>query len=284
MAITRGATKSYVLPNGRVEFKLAPNVGGVERKDLAKGFRYLGASKELNLTQENETLEHKSSECGFNTTDEEIITSSKLTGSLTLESINSDNLAMFFAGNVENVVQQQAQNKKDIIKIYPSLGYRLGVTKENPNGVFAATITKIELFASENDAKSGTSATGTLAENTDYEYTPEMAYLMIGDTDTTKKVPVEGVWAVVTYDLKQAKRDVVISKGQSIVGELLFRGCNAHGENRQYWMPKVRLSANGDFALKGGEEWQALGFNITALQDDAVGSMLYINGQPSTVA
>lgn len=283
MAISRNITKAYVVPNGRVEFNLFPTVNGVERKDLAKGFRYLGASKELNLTQENETLEHKSSECGFNRTDEEIITSSKLTGSLTIDNLNSENLAMFFAGDVANVVQVAATGKTEIIQVFPALGYRLGVTKENPNGVFAATITKIEVFASKNDAENGNNPTGTMVADKDYEFNPEMAYLMIGDTSSTTLVPEAGAFIKVTYDLKNAKRDVIISKGQSIVGELLFRGCNARGENRQYWLPRVRFAANGDIALKGGEEYASLGFNITALEDDTVGSMLYVNGQPTTL-
>lgn len=281
MAITRGATKAYVLANGRIEFNQFPVENGVEQKAKAKGFRYLGASKELNLTQENETLEHKSSECGFNVTDEEIITSSTLSGSFTLDNISTENLALFFAGDVVNQVQVQAQSKKDVIKLYPALGYRLGVDNNNPNGVFDATITKIELFASETNARSGSGSTGTLTADVDYEFAPEMAYLMIGDRATTKKVDVDGTWAVVTYDLKNSKRDVVITKNQSIVGSLLFRGCNAKGENRQYFLPKVRLSANGDYALKGGEDWTTMGFNIKALQEDG-SAMLYINGQPTT--
>lgn len=279
MAITRGATKNYVLANGRIEFNLFPVENGVEQKAKAKGFRYLGASTELNLTQENETLEHKSTECGFNVTDEEIITSSSLTGSFTLDNISTENLALFFAGEVSNQVQFQSEDRKEVIKLYPSLGYRLGVDVYNPNGVFDATVTKIELFADEKSAKSGTSPTGTLVIDIDYEFESETAYLMIGDRDTTQKVAVDGTWAVVSYDLKDSKRDVVISKNQSIVGSLLFRGCNAKGENRQYFLPKVRLSANGDFALKGGEEWSTLGFNLTALQEDG-SAMLYINGQP----
>ena len=263
MAITRGATKALVLANGRIEFNQFPIVNGVERQADAKGFRYLGSSKELNLTQENETLEHKSSECGFNTTDEEIIISSKLTGSFTLDNINTENLAMFFAGEVSNQTQTEATGKTEIRKVYPSLGYRLGTSKEN--------------------AKAGTPATATLVEGVDYEYTPETGFLMIGDTNSTSQIKAEGTWVVVTYDLKKAAREVIISKGQSIVGEFLFRGCNAKGENRQYWMPKVRLSPNGDFALKGGEEWSQMAFNITALEPEGAGSMLYINGQPTSL-
>lgn len=284
MPITRGKTESYVLPNGRIEFNLFPMVNGEADKTKAKGFRYLGSCKELTLTQENETIEHKSSECGINKTDMEIVISSKLTGSFTADNINSENLALFFAGEVNNVVQQAATARTEVIQVFPSLGYRLGVTQQNPNGVFAAEITKIETFASEANAKAGTSPTGTLVADTDYEFTPEMAYLMIGDTNSTKRIAEAGTWIKVTYNLKNAKREVVVSKGQNAIGELLFRGCNVTGENRQYWLPKIRLSANGDMSLKGGEEWQSLGFTITALEDNVAGSMLYVNGQPTTLA
>lgn len=281
MAITRGATKNYVLANGRIEFNKFPIENGVEQKAKAQGFRYLGASTEMNLTQENETLEHKSTECGFNVTDEEIITSSSLTGSFTLDNISTENLAMFFAGDAEKQTQTAATGKKEVVKLHPALGYRLGVDANNPNGVFDAVITKIETFANEDDAKTGNSVVATLQADVDYEFAPEMAYLMIGDRNTTTKVDVAGTWAVITYDIKQSMREVVITKNQSIVGSLMFRGCNAKGENRTYYLPKVRLSANGDFSLKGGTEWSTMGFKITALQEDGA-AMLYINGQPKT--
>ena len=127
----------------------------------------------------------------------------------------------------------------------------MGTSKENPNGIFAATITKIEVFADETKAKAGTPVESTLVEGVDFEYTPETGFLMIGDTASTNKIKAEGSWIVVTYDLKKATREVIISKGQSIVGELLFRGCNAKGENRQYWMPKSALICEWRFCVEG---------------------------------
>lgn len=281
MAITRGKTQTYVVPNGRVDFNIFPTVDGVERKDLAKGLRYLGATKELTLTQENETLEHKSSECGFNKTDMEIVISSKLSGNLTIENLTSENLAMFFAGDVNDVVQAAKTGEKNVLKVYPALGYKLGKTKDNPNGVFETTITKIEVFADETSARAYTSPTATLVENTDFEYNKHTGYLAFGDRESTDKIALDGSWVVVTYDLANAKRDVVISKGMSIIGELILRGCNAYGENKEWRLPKVRLSANGDLNLKGGEEFSTLGFTITALESDE--PMLYINGLPTTL-
>ena len=276
MPISRGNITNYVLANGRIEFNQFPIENGVEDKTKAKGFRYLGASTEFNLTQENETLEHKSSECGFNTTDEEIIISNSMTGNLTLDNINTENLALFFAGEISKVAQNQQAAQTEVLQVFPRLGYRLGVTAANPNGVFSATVTKVETFASKQAAQTGNLPTATLVADTDYEVAHEAGYLMMGETD---KIPEEGIWVKVTYSLAQATREVIISKGQSIVGALMFRGCNAKGENRTYYMPRVRLSPSGDFALKGGEEWSTMGFDVTVLKDNEL-PMLYINGQP----
>lgn len=279
MAISRGETKNYVVANGSVEFNQIPQRDGKEYPEEAKGFRYLGSSTEMNLTQENEILEHKSSECGFNTTDEEIITSSSLTGALTVDNISSENLAMFFAGAVTDVVQTAETGKSEVFKVYPELGYQLGTTKDNPNGVFAVANVKVEVFADETAAKAGTAPTATLVKDSEFEINEAMGYLTIGDIQSTKNIKTEGSWVKVTYDLTAKSRQVVISKGTSIVGALRFKGCNAKGENRTYFLPKVRLKANGDFALKGGEEFTTMAFDITALKDGEKPS-LYINGQP----
>lgn len=281
MAVNRGNTKQYVVPNGKVDFALFPIVNGVEQKELSKGLRYLGATKEFTLTQENETIEHKSSECGFNVTDLEIITGSKLTGTVNVDNISSENLAMFFAGDVEKVVQTAKTNQTYVVKVYPSYGYKVGATPENPNGIFAAEVTKVETFASEANAKAGTSVVATMVKDTEFEFNENTGYLTIGDRTSQTKVAEEGTWARVTYNLKNAKRDVVISKGQSIIGEVIFHGCNAYGENREYRIPKARLAASGDFQLKGGEDFVSMTFDITALKTDNE-PLLYINGVAQT--
>ena len=278
--ISRGDNKKYVIPNGSVEFNMYPVVNGVPMKSMAKGLRYLGSTTEVNLSIEKETKEHMSTECGFNTPDAEIVISSTVSGSLTVDNISSENLAMFFAGELEKATQTAKQNQTYVVKVYPALGYYLGKTKENPNGVFAATITKIETFANETNAKAGTSPVTTLAQGTDYEFNSEMAYLMIGDRTVTEKIDEEGTWIRVTYDTKKAMRDVVISGAKNIVGELIVRGCNAYGENRVFRLPMASLTASGDVALKGGEEFMTLSFDIKALKDEEEPS-LYVNGQPT---
>lgn len=280
MAITRGNTTDYLIPNGMVDFNRFPIVNGVERKDLAKGLRYLGASKEFNLSIESETIEHQSSECGKNVVDEEFVKSTKISGSLVIDNISAENLAMFFSGDVTNAIQTAKTGEKDIIKVSPGLGYRLGATRQNPNGVFAAVITKIETFADEGKARAGTPKVAELVADTDYSFNADQAYLTIGDKKSTDKIADEGTWIVVTYDLKAATRNVVVSRGETYTGELYFRGCNVRGENRWYRIPRAKLEANGDFSLKGGEDYTSMSFTVTVLKDNDDPTMLYSNGTP----
>lgn len=270
--INRGKSNEYVLGSGKVEFNLFP------KGDAAKamGYRYLGSTSEFNLTKESETLEHKNSESGLTFTDAEIVTSSTMSGTLTVDNIIAENLALFFAGDIDNVVQAQKTGEKFIVKIHRGLGYVLGATDINPNGVFKATVTKVEVFASESDARAGTS--GTVVPDSQYNADVDRAFIAF-DKDAAG-IAADGQWAVITYDLAAAKREVVIAKSQSITGALMFVADNATGANRVYFMPKVTLTPNGDFSLKSSDSWQTIGFNVKAVKKDDVAALLYLNSQP----
>ena len=270
--INRGKSNDYVLGAGKVEFNLFPQNDATK----AKGFRYLGSTSEFNLTKESETLEHKNSESGLTFTDAEVVTSSTLSGTLTVDNIVAENLALFFAGDIENVVQAAKTGEKHIAKIYRGLGYVLGTTDINPNGVFKATVTKVEVFGSESDARSGTG--GSVVPPAQYNADVDTAFIAF-DKDAAA-VAADGQWAVITYDLAAATREVVVSKSQAINGALRFVSDNATGTNRVYYMPKVTLTPNGDFSLKSSDNWQTIGFNLKAVKKDDVAALLYLNSQP----
>lgn len=70
--------------------------------NLPTAYRDIGNTTEFNITIETETLEHQSSRSGLAVIDKEIVTSQKMSLSLTFDSINSQNLALFFSGDVAN--------------------------------------------------------------------------------------------------------------------------------------------------------------------------------------
>ncbi len=68
-----------------------------------------------------------------------------------------------------------------------------------------------------------------------------------------------------TYDTTVASYDRVISGGTAIEGTLRFIADNPTGDNIDYFFPWVKITPNGDMALKG-DTWQVLPFNVEVLK------------------
>lgn len=86
---------------------------------------------------------------------------------------------------------------------------------------------------------------------------------------------VDGTVYEASYGISAAVEDVVIAKGETIEGELLFLANNAAGENKDYFWPYTKLTPDGDFSLKG-DDWQNMTFNVEILKRDAVTERQYI--------
>ena len=264
MTISLGKTNNYTLGAGKVYFNLFPD----EDPTRAKGFRYLGSTSEFNLTQESDTLEHKNSEGGMIYTDEEIPISTTMSGTLTTDNIVPENLALFYMGEHAVMAQTAASAQSETMTVHRGTVHKLGVTRNNPNGIFAV----------ENVVVTVVAGGAALVRGTDFEIDEKHALLSI-DINTAKIDAAAGTEIKVQYDAKAAKRDVILSKSKSIVGALRFVSDNGTGTNREYYIPKARLTPNGDHALKG-EEWQTLGFNVKALKLDDNTPTMFINGTP----
>lgn len=65
-------------------------------------FRDVGNANEFNTTIETERLEHQSSRTGLRVVDKEIVVSQQLSLTITLDSINFQNLALFFSGGTNS--------------------------------------------------------------------------------------------------------------------------------------------------------------------------------------
>jgi len=85
-------TQDYNLGRGKLFFSSLDALGH------PKGYRFLGNSPEFNLTLDTETLEHQSSLEGLKVTDKEVTVSQKATATISLDELNFDNFALFFAG------------------------------------------------------------------------------------------------------------------------------------------------------------------------------------------
>lgn len=133
--------------------------------------------------------------------------------------------------------------------------YQLGVTDDLPQGVRgvgSVSITGVDDESIVIDAANG-------------------RFYIKEDADDI----VDGDDLEVSYGLSAGVDDIVIARGETIEGEMVFLANNAVGANDNYYWPYVKLSPDGDFSLKG-DEWLTMTFNFEILLRDALVERQYI--------
>lgn len=230
------------------------------------GERYVGNSPGHTLNIESTSLDHFNSDGGINELDASVTTQVNRSGTLTLDDISADNLLLFFLGQKITITQSAtAVVGENILAVLPGLFYQLGATATNPQGVRgigSVTVT--------NDASTPVS----YSEGTDFEI----------DTDTGRLYIVpggaiaSGTNLLVGYTPVASTRDRVISGSSPVRGRLRYIEDNPAGQNRNFLLPLVEISPNGDFDLKG-DTWRQLPFNLKALKRGSMAAV-YIDGVP----
>lgn len=233
------------------------------------GFRYLGNTPSFNLTIDNETLDHFSSDEGLRQKDKSIVLETTATGSLECDDISLENLALFFFGSSDTVVQSSATGQSETITdVIPGMMYQIGATTGNPTGVRSLSNVVVKVGVT------------TKTINTDYTIDTELGLLTIvdgGGIALNDDVIVE-------YDRAAKSRTQVISGADQVKGAIKFISTNPEGDKMDYLLPSVRLGPNGDFALKS-DEWQTLSLNVEILKpEDGLRERIYVDGRPFTAS
>lgn len=133
--------------------------------------------------------------------------------------------------------------------------YQLGVTSDLPQGVRgvgSVEITGVDAASIIVDGAAG-------------------RFFIKEDADDV----VNGDDLEVAYGLSAGVDDIVISRTDTIEGEMTFIANNAAGANDDYFWPYVKLMPDGDFSLKG-DEWLNMTFNFEILKRDAMVERQYI--------
>jgi hypothetical protein len=79
--------------------------------------------------------------------------------------------------------------------------------------------------------------------------------------------------------LAKSRSQIITASTSTIDGALRFIATNPKGIQTDYYMPKVRLSPNGEFQLKG-DAWQQLSFNLEILKLSDTVEAVYADGRP----
>lgn len=238
--------KNYAVGRGELYFdQFAPGTTNTT------GERYLGNTPEFNTTSETEDLEHFDSDHGLNEKDDSVTLSNARSGSFVTDNINPDNIALFFMGAAAAVTQTALTGETETITVKRGRYYQLGVSEDNPAG----------LRHLDNVVVTAAAATVTAAGNFELDLDLGRIYIEVDAADITDATELS-----FTYDVKASSLTQIISGNQQIEGALRFVSFNPKGEPFDYYYPRVKIAPNGDFALKSGDEWQTIPFNVEFLK------------------
>lgn len=238
------------------------------------GERYLGNTPEFNTNFESETLDHFSSDRGIREKDASVILQINRTGSLITDNISPANVALFFFGSEAALTVAQATVASEQVGITgigveKGMFYQLGMTTANPSGarnvIFPGT--GPTAFALKKGAVD-------LVAGEDFVLNSELGRVEILETSATVE---NGDELTATYSVGASTRTRIISGSSPVEGALRFVAHNPTGKNIDYFMPSVKLSPNGDYALKS-DEWQQIPFNVEILKPEGM-EAVYADGR-----
>jgi hypothetical protein len=255
-------TQNYTLGRGKVYFSRFKT--GTR---IPAGFKYIGNTPEFSLTIEAENLDHFSSDEGIREKDDSVPLEVTRTGSLTTDSIRRENIAYFFFGSSETVVQSAVVSAPESFSnVSPGTSLKVGITNNNPTGYFGITVTTVT------SDPAGT----TYVLGTDYTVTGDMGLINILEDGAI----LEGDDIIVTFAVEAKSRDRIVSGSEPVEGAMMYEAKNPKGRQYNYFLPYVKVTPNGDYNLKG-DEWQTLPLSIEVLKPEN-GEAIYVDGTPFT--
>ena len=262
--------KSYVIGKGRLYFDAF-----LPGTKTPTGERYLGNSPELSSTIAQDTLDHIDADQGLNVKDDQVTIQNDLTGAFVLDSIENANVALWYGGDTETVSVLAATGVTDPdTTIKRGRFYQIGTSDINPSGtrkVVNVVVSSVVPAVVPTDPPVVTVIPN--ANNFDIDLELGRIYVEAdapGLTDTTV--------LRVTYDQEAIVRETTIAKGDEVRGAMRFIANNPHGPDKDYFWPYVKVTSNGDYALKG-DSWQQMSFTYEALKRDDTVDRLYIDGR-----
>lgn len=254
---------NYTLGRGEIYFDRY-----ADGTETTTGERYVGNTPALSLNITVDTLDHYSSDRGIKEKDAQAVLQVTRKGTMQVDNIDNDNMAIFFFGSAE-VLSTSSSTVTDevILGILPGYSYQLGTSPTLPAGVRNVSAVTV---------KDGTAGTTTYVLGTDYTLDADLGRI----TPLAGGAIVKGSSLKVSYTVGAHTRDRIISGSDPVNGAMRFITTNPVGLNRDIFMPKVTLTPNGDYALKG-DEWQVMEFNVEVLKKSNL-EAFYVDGRPST--
>lgn len=258
-------TNQYLIPRGRVYFDPHDASGNLT------GEVALGNCPGVTVTIASEKWEHYSSETGLRQKDGGGVIQIDRTGSLICDNFSPSNAALWLTGTQETKTQAATAVTGENRVVKKGRIYQLGATTANPLGV--RNVTGVAVWST-----GGSPA--ALTAGTDYNVDAETGRIQIlaagaiDDDDT-----VEFRYTPVAASFEAVKSGAVAE----LTGALRIVSDNATGGNRDWYMPKVVLTPDGDLPLIAeGTDVAQMNFGLEVLKP-ANAEAIYCDGRPVAV-
>lgn len=239
-------TNDYVLGRGKLYFDKFTDL---ETMALS-GERYLGNTPSLNMTSTYQNLDHYSSDYGLREKDDSVTLQLDRAGNFTCDNITMENVALVFGTEPVTETQTPTTATAENLIVKRGMYYQLGTSAAVPDGV--GTISNL-LVADD--------AAVAIPAAANWEADLQRGRLHILENAA---VILDGDTIEATYDTAGGTTQLVIDEGTEVEGALRFIADNPKGTNKNYYWPRVKLTASGDYALKG-DTWQTMTFNFDVL-------------------
>lgn len=218
--------------------------------DLGDGEFYIGNTTSMTISGDEEVLQHFDSDEGIREQDDEAPLSDTVSIGFTTDDIQPENLAMFIKGEVTTLATLAAADQTETITVKRGRHYQLGTSDAHPSGLRAI---------SGLTAKIGAVAVNA-AGNFIVDEGLGRVYILEDAADIDDEDDV-----IFTYDVDASTRSIIISKNEKAYGALRYVSANPKGPDRDHFFPRVSITADGDYELKG-DEWQNMSFSGAALK------------------
>lgn len=252
--------QKYTIPRGRAYFDPENSSGELT------GEIELGNCPSVTLTIATEKAEHFSSMTGLREKDASVIVQIDRTGSLVCDNMSTANFALWTSGTATARTQTATPVTGEMRAVMPGRFYQLGATAANPLGVRNVTAVTVKNSA----------GTTTYDAGDDYNVDPETGRVQIveGGAITASTVQFGYTPVAAAFDR------VTTGSTAEIRGALRIVSDNATGGDRDWYMPRVTLTPDGDLPIIAeGTDFVQLSFGLEVLKP-ANAEAIYCDGRP----
>jgi hypothetical protein len=227
--------------------------------------RSLGNASGFTLTGEEEIIEHFSSRAGLKKLDASATLTKSLKGTMTLEEISPENIALFGSATITEIAAESGSVSNDVWIPDDAGGYWVQIWRDAADTSPGPEKKQGTRPAVGINPAVAATISGSV-ENTDFEvdYARGRLYIIpAGNLSNTG-----GAWKSITYTLLAGdRRDIRLLNRTVVRGRLTFVSENAQtSEKRTLILNKIKMQASGDLQFISNE-WASLAIEFTCEED-----------------